>query len=133
MSRRIEKIIGYIGIALTLFFLGGISLVIMNMELVDYQAIIVPIFETTAPEFATDVGYEMMRSLSAWFGVTAFVHLFSSVLGIYLISKNRNPKIAGVCFTITGLIVLFGSQLIAYPLAFIFFIAAAFCFLRKEA
>lgn len=132
MSRRPEKIIAIIGAVLVVILLGGFSLTIMNMDEIAYQDVIVPIFVDTIPDVGTVDGYESIRTLAAWFGVTAFLTAGLTALGNLFVSHNKHPKRAALFYGATGLIVLLGSQLIAYPLAFIFFVVMGMCLIRKE-
>jgi hypothetical protein len=45
--------------------------------------------------------------------------------------RNKYPKRGAVFFIFAGLATLIGTQFIAFPLAFLFFIAAALCLYRK--
>lgn len=132
MTRRLEKNIALVGALLVLVFLGGFSLTIMNIEQASYQEVIVPFFEGSMPDIASEEGFEAMRTLAAWFGVTAFLTLILVAVANLFVSNNKHPKRAAIFYGLTGLLVLFGSQLIAYPLAFIFFVVMGLCLLRKE-
>lgn len=132
MSRRIEKIIAIVGAVLVVIFMGGFSLTIYNMDEAAFQEVIVPIFIDTMPQIGTEVGYETMRTLAAWFGITTFLTVALVALANLFVSNNRYPKRAAVFYGVTGIVVLIGSQMIAYPLAFFFFVTMGLCFLRKE-
>lgn len=132
MTRRLEKNIALIGAVLVLIFLGGFSITIMNIDQANYQSVIVPIFEESMPNVSTAEGLEGMQTLAAWFGATAFLTLILVAVANLFVTNNKYPKRAAVFYGLTGLLVLFGSQLIAYPLAFIFFVVMGFCLLRKE-
>lgn len=133
MSRRWEKIIGIAGAVLVVVFLGGFAVTINNMNMADFQDTIVPIFKDVIPNIETQEGLENMKTLGAWFSATVFLTVVMVALGTLFISRNKYPKRAAVCYGLTGGVVLFGSQLLAFPLAFLFFVAAALCILRRPA
>ncbi|AZP04471.1 DUF4064 domain-containing protein [Jeotgalibaca ciconiae] len=132
MSRKPEKVIAIIGACLVLLFLGGFALTVLNMDIEKYREVIVPIFEGNFSDLASEEGFQNMRTLGAWFSATAFITLVFVALGNLFISNNRYPYRAAICFGLTGIAVLFGSQLIAYPLAFIFFVVTAMSLFRKK-
>ncbi|HAZ9189260.1 TPA: DUF4064 domain-containing protein, partial [Enterococcus faecium] len=51
------------------------------------------------------------------------------IASILLTARNYRKK-AGIVYVITGISCLIGSQLIAFPIAFFFFIAGGLCFFR---
>lgn len=131
MSRKLEATIGLIGAILVLIFLGGFAVTMFRVNMGDFQTVIAPIFEGAIPDIHSAAGFESMKTLGAWFSVTAFLTLILTALGNFFVSGNKFPKRAAAAYVGSGLVVLLGSQLIAYPLAFIFFVAAAFSLLRK--
>lgn len=130
INRKIEKILAIVTASLVLVWLGGFSLIVTNIEYDQYQNVIAPNFAESIPNIYSQEGFESVRSLASWFGFTAFLSLFPMAIGVFFIDKY--PKRAALAFLIAGLIVLFGSQLIAYPLAFIYFVIVALALLRKE-
>lgn len=132
MSRKWEKVLGIAGAVLVVVFLGGFSLTINNISMAEFQETIVPIFEDSLPNIGTEEGLQNMQTLGAWFGATVFLTLILVALGTLFVSSNKYPKRAAICYGVAGLVVLFGSQLVAYPLAFIFFVVTAMCLFRKQ-
>ncbi|MHC8521007.1 hypothetical protein ACPJHQ_06410 [Rossellomorea sp. H39__3] len=53
-------------------------------------------------------------------------------LASFFLKGNRNPGRAGIILIAAGGATLIGTQLVAFPLAFLFFLAAALCFFRKQ-
>lgn len=133
MSRRPEKIIAIIGTILVLLFLGGFSLTIFGMDEATFNEVVVPIFKETIPGMDAQDGFESMRTLAAWFGVTAFLTLVLVSLGNLFVSHNKYPRRAAIFYGASGVIVLLGSQLVAYHFAFLFFVTMGMCLLRKPA
>lgn len=131
MSRKLESTIGLVGSVLVVILLGGFSVTILRVDIQEFQTIIAPVFEGAMPDIHSKTGFENMKTLGAWFGITTFLTLILSALGNFFISANKAPKKATLLYIAAGLVVLIGSQLIAYPLAFIFFVAASFSLLRK--
>lgn len=132
MSRKLEATIGLVGAILVLFFLGGFAVTIFTVNMMEFKTVIAPVFEGAIPGINSASGFENMKTLGAWFSITAFLTLILTALGNFFISGNKAPKKAALSYLISGLLVLFGSQFIAYPLAFIFFIAASFSIFRKK-
>lgn len=132
LRRRLEIVIGIIGAVLVTIFLGGFTIVSNQLDNKNYKETFYPIFADTFKGMNESEGIEVLKTLGAWFGVTVFLVLVCVALGSLFINNNRYPKRAGILYLAAGVITLFGSQLVAYPLAFIFFVVSAMCFLRKE-
>lgn len=130
MSRRPEKIISILGVLLVLIFLGGFSLTIINITFDQYQEIIAPIFQDITGNMPASEGFQTVKTLGAWFALTAFVTLILVAIGNLAVDKY--PKRAAILYAASGIAILLGSQRVAYPLAFIFFVVTAMSLLRKE-
>ncbi|WP_071131883.1 DUF4064 domain-containing protein [Enterococcus timonensis] len=132
MNRKLEQILGIIGAAAVLLFLGGFTVVTNGLEEATFAEKYADTFATLIDGLGVEEGLTVLKTLGAWFGVTVFIVLILVALATFFIHHNRYPKIAGLFYLLAGLVTLFGSQLVAYPLAFIFFVVAALCFLRKD-
>lgn len=132
MSRKLEIIIGYVGAALCLVFLGGFTVITNVMTETDYQKIFQPIFNKGLVGLSDQAGMTLFQTLGSWFGITLIAVLIIVAIANLLLRHHHRIKIAGLLYLFAGLITLFGSQLLAYPLAFIFFVVSGLCFLRKD-
>lgn len=132
MTRRLEKIIGIVGAVLVTLFLGGFTIVFNAMNETEYKETILPILGDNFEKLTTSEGMEFLKTLGAWFGFTVVLVLVCVAVATLFVNNNRYPKRAAIFYLLAGLITLIGSQTLAYPLAFIFFVNTAFCLLRKE-
>lgn len=132
MSRRLEKILGLVGAALVLLLLGGFSLTVNEMDTATFREAILPVMGESLPDISTEEGLLLTKTLGAWFGYTAFIVVGLTALATFFVSKGKYIKLAALFYGLAGVVTLLGSQLIAYPLAFIFFVVTALCFIRKQ-
>lgn len=131
MKRKWEAIIGIAGVLLCVIFLGGFSLTITSMEESTYEATVFPILQEGVSKEYISESFEAMKALAIWFGVTLLIVVILFALAALSIWRNRYPKRGAVIFTFAGLATLIGTQFIAFPIAFLFFIAAGLCLFRK--
>ncbi|MGD6843488.1 hypothetical protein ACQCVH_13330 [Bacillus infantis] len=131
MKRKWETMIAMAGALLCLIFLGGFSMTILTMDEVTFEEAVYPVLQTDAAKPRVSESYEAVKTLAVWFGVTMIAVLVFTAIATLFIRKNKNPKAAAVFYTLAGLTALAGTQMIAFPLAFIFFLAAALCLFRK--
>lgn len=132
MSRRLELIIGYIGAAIVVLFMGGFAVVMNMLTKHEYQTVVYPVFEKYLNEISTQKGLTLFKTLGAWFGFTVIAVLILVAIASMLLRAHKRIYLAASLYFVAGLATLFGSQMIAYPIAFIFFVVAALCFLRKD-
>ncbi|BAL62635.1 DUF4064 domain-containing protein [Melissococcus plutonius] len=132
MKRRLECWLGFIGVGLTLLFLGGIALSVQQLTIAEYEKTFKPVFASSLGHLDSEKGVELFRTLGAWFGFTILFVLIFVTLATLFIMKNSAPVKAGIFYMLAGLTTLIGSQLIAFFIAFLFFIAALCCFFRGE-
>ncbi|WP_125606301.1 DUF4064 domain-containing protein [Lapidilactobacillus bayanensis] len=132
MSRRLELIIGYIGAGIVVIFMGGFTVVMNILTKHEYQTVIYPVFEKYLTEVPTQKGLTLFKTLGAWFGFTVIAVLILVAIASMLLRAHKRINLAGILYLAAGLATLFGSQMIAYPIAFIFFVVATLCFLRKD-
>ena len=74
--------------------------------------------------------HELARTLAAWFSVTLIAVLLLSAIGWFMARRRPWRRTAGWWILAAGLACLLGSQLILFPVAFIFFVAAGVFALR---
>lgn len=131
MNRKWEVIIGIAGAALCLIFLGGFSLTITSMEESIFAKTVFPILQESVSKEYISESFEAVKALAIWFGITLLIVLLLVALATLLIRQNRFPKRAALFYTLAGIVTLIGTQMLAFPLAFLFFLAAGFCLFRK--
>jgi phosphoglycerol transferase MdoB-like AlkP superfamily enzyme len=131
MKRKWEVMIGIAGVILCVIFLGGFSLTMTSMEESIYETTVFPILQAGVSEEYVSESFEAVKALAIWFGVTLLLVFILVALATLSIWRNKSPKRGAVLYIFAGLATLLGTQFIAFPLAFLFFIAAALCLYRK--
>jgi phosphoglycerol transferase MdoB-like AlkP superfamily enzyme len=131
MKRKWEVIIGIAGMILCVIFLGGFSLTITSMEESTYTTTVFPILQEGVSEEYVSESFEAVKALATWFGVTLLIVFILVAFAALSIWRNKYPKRGAVLFICAGLVTLMGTQFIAFPIAFLFFIAAGLCLFRK--
>jgi len=119
-----------IAMALSIVCLGGFSLVMNEVDAATFERVIMPSLLGTDSGMALAQAYEAGRTLGAWFGVTLIVVLLLSAAGIFFTRRRPSRRSTGWWFLAAGLACLLGSQLILYPIAFVFFVSAGLFALR---
>lgn len=131
MKRKWEVIIGIAGAVLCLIFLGGFSLTITSMKKSHFEKTVFPILQDSVSIEYVSESFEAVKALAAWFGVSLLIVLLLIVIATLSIWRNRYPKRAALFYVLAGAVTLIGTQFIAFPIAFLFFIAAVLCLFRK--
>jgi len=127
VRRTLELWLVGIGMALSLVGLGGFTLVMNQADQATFESVIMPALTGTDPGIPSAEAYQLGRTLAAWFGVTLIVLLLLSVIGLFFTRRRPWRRSSGWWFLAAGLVCLLGSQLILFPVAFVFFVAAG-CF-----
>lgn len=130
--RRLEKVLGIGGALLVLLMLGGFSLTVNAMDSSSFQEVIAPVLGNAMPDATTEQGLLFIKTLGAWFGFTAFTVVGLTALATFFVSKGKYVRRAALFYGLAGLVTLLGSQLIAYPLAFLFFVVTVLCLFRNQ-
>ncbi|PAE35554.1 DUF4064 domain-containing protein [Bacillus sp. 7884-1] len=131
MKRKWEVMIGIAGVILCVIFLGGFSLTMTSMEESIYETTVFPILQEGVSEEYVSESFEAVKALAIWFGVTLIIVFILVALATLSIWRNKYLKRGAVLYIFAGLATLIGTQFIAFPLAFLFFIASALCLFRK--
>ncbi|WP_129662834.1 DUF4064 domain-containing protein [Phytoactinopolyspora endophytica] len=136
-----EIVAACIGLVLSGLFLGGFAVVVNGADEQAFLADIYPAMTSAGIEVANprapahaaqgDEAYRAARTLAGWFGFTLLGVLATNAVGIFLARRRPRRRIAGWWFLAAGLVCLIGSQLILYPVAFLFFLAAGMFAVRK--
>ncbi|MFD2027857.1 hypothetical protein [Promicromonospora aerolata] len=123
------------GMVLSTLFLGAFTLVLNRIGEAEFASTLYPEMQRigldlTAGGVPGDA-YDAARALAAWFGCTLMAVLLLGVVGIFVARRRPGSRTAGWFFAATGLVCLVGSQLVLYPVAFLFFVSAAMFALRR--
>lgn len=122
MKRRWDMIVASVGGILTLLFIGGIGVTMRVMDVSDFESIYNSLFSEKGKDI--NETFKMLQSLTALFSVALFLSLFFLMLALVFSWRGRYRYVPSILYGIAGLILLFGTQFIAYPLAFFFFLAS---------
>lgn len=81
--------------------------------------------------------FELLKDMTGLFAVVLFISLAFLAVALFLTAKGKYLTTATGLYFITGVILLVGTQFIAFPFAFFYFAAGAFSLyrvrIRKEA
>lgn len=130
VRRTVELWLVGIGLVLSLVSLGGFTLVMNQADQSTFESAIMPTLVGPDSGMSTAEAYELGRTLAAWFGITLITMLLLSVAGTFFARRRPWRRSSGWWFLAVGLVCLVGSQLILFPVAFVFFVAAGFFALR---
>jgi hypothetical protein len=129
MRRVVELSICTAGMVLSLLFLGGFALVVNRTGQADLESSLVPALFPDSSLSGAQL-YEITATLGAWFAVTLVVTLLLGAVAIFFIRRHPTRRRNAWWLVGAGLACLVGSQLIAFPIAFVFFAGAAVLALR---
>ncbi|MFC7374976.1 hypothetical protein ACFQS2_10390 [Brachybacterium sp. GCM10030267] len=128
--RTAEMWIAGVGMALAILCLGGFCLVMNGVDAATFERDVMPSLLGADHGMGPQEAFEAARVLGAWFGATLIVVLLLSTAGLFLARRLPTRRTTGWWFFAAGLVLLLGSQLILFPLAFVFFATAALFALR---
>lgn len=135
LRRTAETWLAGAGMALSTVFLGAFALVMNRIDEAEFVTTLHPEMQRigmdlTASGVAGDP-YDAARTLAAWFGFTLMAVLLVGITGIFVARRRPGRRTTGWFFAIAGLVCLVGSQLVLYPVAFLFFVSAGLFALRR--
>lgn len=130
VSRKAELWFLGIGAFLSALFLGGFTAAMNQVDEATFERVIKPTLAASNPDASTAELFEMAKTLGAWFGFSLIVVLLLSAAGFFIARRRPELKRAGFWVAAAGLACLLGSQLILFPIAFLFFVSAGFFALR---
>lgn len=135
LRRTVEVWSAVAGMALSTVFLGAFTVVMNRLDRAEFAATLYPEMQRigldlTASGVAGDP-YDAARTLAAWFGFTLMVVLLLGITGIFVARRRPGRRSTGWFFATAGLVCLVGSQLVLYPVAFLFFAGAGLFALRR--
>ncbi|WP_165006217.1 MULTISPECIES: DUF4064 domain-containing protein [unclassified Enterococcus] len=135
MKRKWEVLLGAIGGILSLVFFGGLAVTLRNMTASDFKNSYQSLSLETAG-LSLEKTFQMLKDMTGLFAVVLFISLILLVIALFLSAKERYLPAATGLYFLTGAVLLIGTQFIAFPFAFFYFLAGALSFyrirLRKE-
>jgi hypothetical protein len=130
-----EVWVAALGLVLSTVFLGGFAVVMNRLDAGAFAAELYPEMQRAGLDLAAGGGpgdaYQAARTLAAWFGLTLMVVLGLGAVGILAARHGGGFRTPVWVFAAAGLACLLGSQLILYPVAFLFFVAAGLSAVRR--
>lgn len=131
IRRTAETWLALAGMAGSAVLLGGFALVMNRTDEPTFLDTLYPAMTDAGIDLASSDAYDAARTLAAWFGLTLVAVLLVAAAGIYVAHRCPARRSTGWWFLAAGLVCLFGSQLVLYPVAFLFFLAAGLFALRR--
>lgn len=130
MRRRVEMVLVGLGMTAALIAQGGYTLVMNRIDQATFEEVVMPSLIGESSGLSGEEARVIGDTLAAWFGVSLIVLLLLATIGIAHNRARPSRRTPGWWFLAAGLVCLLGSQLILYPVAFLFFAAAALFVLR---
>ncbi|MEY8445591.1 hypothetical protein AALA44_05275 [Enterococcus ratti] len=122
MKRKWEVVTGIMGGSLALVFFGGLAVTLKNMSMIDFKKSYYALkLESTGTLEHT---FYLLQDMTKLFAILLFFSLIVLVTAIFLSIKEKYLVIAASLYFIAGVILLLGTQLIAFPMVFFYFISA---------
>lgn len=129
VRRTAELALVAVGILLSILTMGGFTLVMREIDMATFQEVVMPAL-LGGGDLPVAQAHEMASTLAAWFGISLVLLLLLSAAGIAYLRGRPHRRTAGAWFLGAGLVCLVGSQLLLFPVAFLFFLAAGLFALR---
>lgn len=131
MIRKAETIIGIIGGILSLAIFGSFSAAIIAADIETFENTVYTVLPDNQAFNSVEQSYELMRQFSNWLGIFLFLMIIVLVFATVFIFRNGKPKLAGVLYIVSALLLLIGTQGIGFPFAFLFLVSAYLSFFKK--
>lgn len=129
MRRTAEMILLAVALVLSILTMGGFTLVMNEIDMATFEEVVMPAL-LGGGDLSVQQAHEMASTLAAWFGVSLVLMLLLSAAGIAVARSRPHRRTAGWWLLAAGLVCLLGSQLLLFPLAFLFFLPAGLFVLR---
>jgi len=130
ISRTAEKWITGVGLGLAALLQGGFTVTINSASRAEFDEKIAPALASTGLTPLGDA-YEGARTLAAWFGFSLVIMIFLAAIALFIASRRPARRSTGWWLAGAGAACLVGTQLVLYPVAFFFFLAAALFAVRS--
>ena len=129
--RRIELIIAGIGLAASAVFQGGFAFVIVRSDDETLYTEVLPALREAGIEVSDADASVALNTLAAWFGFSFILVALLCAIGFFFALHRPRRRSTLWWFVGAGLACLLGTQLVLYPVAFLFFLSAALFAVRK--
>lgn len=130
MRRTAELLLVAVALVLSILTMGGFTLVMNEIDMATFEEVVKPAL-LGGGDLPVEQAHAMASTLAAWFGASLVVLLLLSAVGIACARSRPHRRTAGWWFLAAGLVCLFGSQLLLFPVAFLFFLPAGLFVLRR--
>ena len=130
MRRTVEMVLVGLGTLAALLTQGGYTLVMNRIDQPTFEAVVMPALVGEDSGLDGEEARVLGDTLAAWLGLSLVVLLLLAVAGVAHTRSRPSRRAPGLWFLAAGAVCLLGSQLILYPVAFLFFAAAALYALR---
>ncbi len=122
MKQKWEAIIGGIGGGFALVFFGGLAVTLKKMSVEDFETSYKTLELETAGTLENTL--HLLQNMTSLFAITLFISLILLVIAVFFSVKEKYLIIAAGLYLVSGLVLLFGTQFIAFPFTFFYFLAA---------
>lgn len=130
MTKKWEISFGLIGGSAALLFFGGIAVTFNQMSLSNFRET----YQALSLEYIGSVEetFELLRKTTGLFSVSLFLSLSGLCLALYLSLRGKASPMAALIYLVSGVLLLFGTQFIAYPFVFFYLLAAGSSMYRQK-
>ncbi|MGM0125993.1 hypothetical protein IGI37_003394 [Enterococcus sp. AZ194] len=128
MKRKWEIIAGSVGGITSLIFFGGVSVTMKQMSLEEFTAVYRDFIKDS--RISTTTAYELLTNMTNYFALALFLSIILLMIGICFSIKDKYLVIAVVLYGMAGIVLLFGTQLLAFPFSFFYFVACVLAVYR---
>lgn len=130
MKRKWEVFTGGAGGLLSMLFIGGLSVTLNNMSLQEFSQSYQRLGIETS--YSVESIFESLKDVTGLFTVSLFISLIFLLVAVFLSLKEKFLGAAATLYFIAGVILLLGTQFIAFPFAFFYFAAGILSIYRKR-
>lgn len=132
MVRKAETIIGIVGGILSFLIFGLFSVTILTTDIETFENSIYSILPHNPAINDVNEAYDLMRQFSIWISIFLFLMVIVLVFATLFIFRNGKPRLAGIFYIVTALLLLIGTQGIGFPFAFLFLVSAYLSFFKRD-
>lgn len=132
IKRKWDLYAGTLGGVLALLFIGGFAVTIRKLSVAEFQKIYQ---EIAATEVAATSIIEIQKQMNQWAAYLAIVLVisFGGLITALALSKlSKYLLVAAILYSLSGLLLLIGTQFIAYPITFFYFLAGGLVGYRRK-
>jgi hypothetical protein len=129
--RRIEVVIASVGLVGAAVLQGGFALLITRSDDEALRTGVLPALRDNGVQISDAEADVALNTLAAWFGYSLVLVALLWAVGLFFAHHRPRRRGTGWWFAGAGLACLVGTQMLLYPVAFFFFVAAALFAVRK--